>query len=544
MAPLFVGSNSDDSRIRSDRVGLAASTSNPASADTGDVYYNSTDNKLTVYNGSDWVSAGGGGTLSGIASGALTDGMPVIIQSDETIRSVVQEVNNFSPIGVGTTNYIQNGSEPKYISVIYNTDRDLHVAFYEDETSNNLKGSVIQVNEDSVTPSVSTKLVSNRHPSETDAAFIAETSGANAVNAVFYTSGTTLYTMGSLISGSMNSMNGATLTLGSEFSVQTSTPTTPRCIATNNTSGRTFVFYIRSADVMCRGISWSGITASHTGGGEQTVTTDSANTLSVAYNGSDKVLIAYDEGSNGKAVVGTISGEAISFGSAVTFSTGGAALLGEDGVSYDSTLDKFLIVYRDQGDSEDMKAIVATVSGTSATFGAATDVFTDSNNLGNVYYDPVGGRHAIVINDQTNDLHKVFMATISGTSVTVDSGIGVAYLADQNKRMRLSHDIDQERFLALHRGNQIQKFEVQSLKTSTITKHLTANNFIGFSDAAYSDGATATVQIEGSVDDAQSGLTTAKTHYVQHDGTLSTTAGDPSVPAGTAISATKIIIET
>ena len=62
--------------------------------------------------------------------------------------------------------------------------------------------------------------------------------------------------------------------------------------------------------------------------------------------------------------------------------------------------------------------------------------------------------------------------------------------------------------------------EVQSLKTSTITKHLTANNFIGFSDAAYSDGATATIQIEGSVDDAQSGLTTAKTHYVQNDGTL------------------------
>ena len=129
-------------------------------------------------------------------------------------------------------------------------------AFYEDETSSNLKGSVIQVNEDSVTLSVNTKLVSSRHPSDTDSAFMSKTSGANAVNAVFYTSGTTLYTMGSIISGSMD---GATLTLGSEFSVQTSTPTTPRCIATNNTNGRTFVFYIRSADVMCRGISWAAL---------------------------------------------------------------------------------------------------------------------------------------------------------------------------------------------------------------------------------------------------------------------------------------------
>ena len=64
-----------------------------------------------------------------------------------------------------------------------------------------------------------------------------------------------------------------------------------------------------------------------------------------------------------------------------------------------------------------------------------------------------------------------------------------------------------------------------------------ANNFIGFSDAAYSDGATATIQIVGSVDDAQSGLTTASVHYVQNDGTLSTTAGTPSVVAGIALTA-------
>ena len=47
IAPLFVGSNSDDSRIRS--TSSLVSTSNPASADTGDVCYNSTDNKLNVY---------------------------------------------------------------------------------------------------------------------------------------------------------------------------------------------------------------------------------------------------------------------------------------------------------------------------------------------------------------------------------------------------------------------------------------------------------------------------------------------------------------
>lgn len=70
-----------------------------------------------------------------------------------------------------------------------------------------------------------------------------------------------------------------------------------------------------------------------------------------------------------------------------------------------------------------------------------------------------------------------------------------------------------------------------------------ANNYIGISDADYADGATAKIQLVGSVDDAQSGLTAGKTHYVQRDGTLSTAPDNPKVVAGTAMSATSIIVK-
>ena len=80
-----------------------------------------------------------------------------------------------------------------------------------------------------------------------------------------------------------------------------------------------------------------------------------------------------------------------------------------------------------------------------------------------------------------------------------------------------------------------------SVYSSTGTPNLA--NFIGFSDAAYTDGNTATIQIVSSTDDAQSGLTTASKHYLQGDGTLSTTPDSPSVLAGTAISGTEIIIK-
>ena len=82
------------------------------------------------------------------------------------------------------------------------------------------------------------------------------------------------------------------------------------------------------------------------------------------------------------------------------------------------------------------------------------------------------------------------------------------------------------------------------LANNSFTSTLTAENFIGFSDAAYSDGDTATIQIVGSVDDAQSSLTAGQQYFVQGDGSLSLTAGtSASVVAGTAVSATKIIVK-
>ena len=58
-----------------------------------------------------------------------------------------------------------------------------------------------------------------------------------------------------------------------------------------------------------------------------------------------------------------------------------------------------------------------------------------------------------------------------------------------------------------------------------------------------SDASTATIQVVGSVDDAQSGLTAGSAYYVQINGDLGTTADSPSVFAGTAISSSKIIVK-
>jgi len=58
------------------------------------------------------------------------------------------------------------------------------------------------------------------------------------------------------------------------------------------------------------------------------------------------------------------------------------------------------------------------------------------------------------------------------------------------------------------------------------------------------NGQAASMDIIGSVSDNQIGLTAGQQYFVQNDGTISTTAGSPSVLAGTAISATELVVKT
>ena len=66
---------------------------------------------------------------------------------------------------------------------------------------------------------------------------------------------------------------------------------------------------------------------------------------------------------------------------------------------------------------------------------------------------------------------------------------------------------------------------------------------IGIAAEAISNGATGKITVVGGINSGQTGLTTAQKYFVQPTGTLATSAGSPSVVAGTAISDTKIVVQ-
>jgi len=78
--------------------------------------------------------------------------------------------------------------------------------------------------------------------------------------------------------------------------------------------------------------------------------------------------------------------------------------------------------------------------------------------------------------------------------------------------------------------------------TIVTTTNLTAENYLGVASDTVADNKNVLIDTQGAANPDQSSLTPAQLYYVQTNGTLSTTAGSPSVVAGIATSATTLLI--
>jgi len=145
--------------------------------------------------------------------------------------------------------------------------------------------------------------------------------------------------------------------------------------------------------------------------------------ISITYDSTNnRVVIAYRDGANsnyGTAIVGTVSGTSISFGTAVVFESANAYFISS---TYDSTNNRIIIAYNDSGNSNYGTAIVGTVSGTSISFGTAV-VFEAANSYYmSAAFDSTNNRVIIGYSDVGNSFYgTVVVGTVSGTSISFGS---------------------------------------------------------------------------------------------------------------------------
>ena len=277
-------------------------------------------------------------------------------------------------------------------------------------------------------------------------------------------------------------------------------------------------------------------------GSEQTIgnTSTWSNISSCVFDSNvNKVAVCYRNESKGKVSVGTISGTSISFGSEVVLES--SAAVDYSSMSFDPVANTIVLAYNF---SSRNLVRTATISGTSISFGTKTDLATGSQGTPiETVYHAVANKTVIIYRDSNNS-NRLYTqtATVSGTDVTVNT---TANLTSESVYYGCAiYDSTSEKIVMAYK-DEAGGGKAIVYTPSYASTNLTAENYIGMSSGgAVADTGNATVDIIGTVNKDQTGLTAGQKYYVQTDGTLSTTAGSPSVLAGTAITSSKLLVKT
>jgi len=249
--------------------------------------------------------------------------------------------------------------------------------------------------------------------------------------------------------------------------------------------------------------------------------------------GSGKVVIAYKDVGNsghGTAIVGTVSGTSISFGSEAVYEAATTGFL-DTGIAYVGS-DKVVISYQDEGNSDNGTAIVGTVSGTSISFGTAAVFEANATQVTNS--TSIGGDKVVIVYSQGNDTGagngKYAVGTVSGTGISFDTAVTFNGAASWD--MAVVSPEDNKVAISWGQHSNTSGDRLGQALVTTIEDR-----------GSLADGKVATIQVGGAISTIQGGLTAGQQYFVQTDGTIGTTAATPSVIAGTAVSATDLIVK-
>jgi len=333
-------------------------------------------------------------------------------------------------------------------------------------------------------------------------------------------------------------------------------------------------------------------------------TTMTTTDIQIAFDSTNnKVVISWSTATNSQAIVGTVSGTSISFGTAVTMV---AAASTQVGMTFDSANGRIVAAYFTSGTGTSF--VVGTVSGTSISFGTpvlVTGFLTTTNTVGRPVYDSVSGKvvvYGVTSSGSTYDFYfqplSFAQGTVSGTSISfgsltempgeyrVAAANNVLLVPNQSTGSMTLHFIDQAYSSNLYRQvlrvvrvsgssftfdepviirdmiqgttGAIGAFDPDSGVAvviisdgnlgGTLDTYLFAPDgnffkYVGFAAASISSGATGVINVPGQINESQTGLTVGARYFLDEDGELSTSPFfSHNREAGLAVSATKLLL--
>jgi hypothetical protein len=492
-----------------------------------------TSGQLLTTNGSgvtSWSTVNASPTFEATASGSIANGASTVINSDGTVSQVVQDSATFA-----------SGSD-----VQWTTDDATYIASAFDSTNN--------------------KVV-----------FIYENNDQSSV----------IYGVVATVTGSNNSIS-----YGTPVALTGTGCNFPDICFDSNAGKFLLVYRNGSSDGASRVLTVSGTSIS--AGSEVTYQTDNAAFNKVAFDpDTNKCCIIYWNvtQTRGECIVGTISGTSVSYGSTNNFNSNISTYY--PAIAYDTTADKFVCAYADDSNSNGV-IFTARIVGTDVFFGALTVFQSGEVDYNDLAYLPSADRTILSYKSTGGAGGQGFTKAISvsGTSVSVTSTVTFHNSGDVCDETSVVADLNAQKFVVVWKEGSKLEYKSAVVSSGTISytgsirtlesaglnhpsavydsneqrvvvgynkssqtdgralvtrteysrTNLTSNNFLGFSNGAFTNGQTASIHITGSINEAQSGLTIGERYHVQDDGSLATSAGNFTAVAGLAVAATKIAV--
>ena len=484
-----------------------------------------------------WGSVAGS-TLEAVASGTLSDGSKVIINADGTVSAVgvVSTYSNGGSVGSQGTFVSAN---PYPLSATFDSNSNKVVIGYVDN-GNSAYGTVVVGTVSGTSISFGTPVVFESN--STGELALTFDSNLNKVVIAYSKS-----TAGKALVGTVS---GTSISFGTSVNIGINVKYSGYSLsATFDSSSNKVVLAYRNNSSGYYSAIVGTVSGTSMSFGTPVVykSLSSNNRTGIAHDSNaNKIVIGYpSDNSQPAGIVGTVSGTSISFGTETIFDS--ATIASYVSVIFDSNANKVVFTYKDIDPSFNFSrgaSIVGTVSGTGISFGTKVvwhnpgGMSTDDVNSA---YNSTANKVVVGYQDEANSNYgALVVGEVSGTSISFGSEVTFNSV-NQTRGLALVFDSNLNK-IVINYYDSVGRSSVFTI-TSSSSSNLTAENYIGISNGAYANSATATVQTVGSVDDAQSGLTAGQSYYVQGDGTLATSAGSPSVFAGTAVSATKLIIK-
>jgi len=492
------------------------------------------------------ITAITGGTIKTFtAASAVASGYAVGLDDTGSVQSVM-EVVDADTRNFGSAVVFESASS-LYISSTYDSTNNRVVIAYQDAGNSNYGTAIVGTVSDT---SISFGTAVVFESASSDYTFATYDSTNNRVVIAYQDVGNSSY--GTAIVGTVS---GTSISFGTAVVFESAGSTNYIFSTYDSTNNRVVIAYQNNGNSNYGTAIVGTVSGTSISFGSAVVfESASSNYISSTYDSTNnKVVIAYRNNGNsnyGTAIVGTVSGTSISFGTAVVFESASSLYIS---TTYDSTNNKVVIAYRDQTNSNYGTAIVGTVSGTSISFGTAV-VFEAANSLYiSTTFDSTNNRVVIAYRDLDNFSYgTAIVGTVSGTSISF--GTAVVFESNSSDYNFTTYDSTNDRVVIAFRdvGTSNYGKAVVGAPGTTIGPTISSqNNFIGIAQTTAASGSAVQVRLPGSYDQNNTGLTPGAVYYVNPTTSgFTTTATQPSAwsgavnwdPIGRAVNSTTLLL--